>query len=367
MSNVAVNHHRVYVVVCQTPPAEGGRVLLKTYDSTNASISPLIVVNKSFSGVGQNSDVILDDSGIVTVVWEQFVESRIQIGLARFGLNGHEIGLPVLLKDDQSLADQLPRVAMGKDGRFIVVWHALQRGIRGQLFTTAGKKSGNLFQISQKNSKNPQYPSVRIDKRNRIGVVWQEGSDDDFHIVMRIYDEKFRSSRIIQVDDAKGRSYFSNPELLFLGNGNLVVAWKDYRSGEANIFQQIFNTAYKSVGNNMRVNDDSGAQWQRLPRLAGSEGNEYALVWEDYRNSSNNQIGDIYVQRFSGNGIRMGINFKVEIMDEPTAQRFPAVAMNHTGELVITWSDTRNNSSEIYMAQISPQGQQQGSEVRVFP
>jgi hypothetical protein len=333
----------------------------------NAPISPVVVVNRIFTGVGQNPDVIINDSGIVTVVWEQSIDSRIQIGLVRFDYAGNEIESPRLLKDDRSLADQLPRIALGMDGRFVVVWQAMQDGIQGQLFSNKGKKIGNAIHVSKKNSVNPHYPSVKIDNRNRIAVVWQEGSMDDFRIVLRVFDWQLRHSRILQVDNAKGLAYFSNPELLFIGNGNLTVAWKDYRTGEANIFQQIFNATLRPVGSNFRVNDDTGSQWQRLPRLAGTEGSNYAIVWEDYRNSENNQIGDIYLQLFNKSGKRIGKNCRVELMNEPTSQRFPASAMGYGGELVVTWSDVRANIPEIYMATFTSEGQQKGVEIQLFP
>jgi hypothetical protein len=366
MPNIAMNQHRICAIVCQTPPADGGRVLLRTFDSTNAPLSPVVVVNSSYKGIGQNADVIIDREGIVTVAWEQFMQSRIQIGIARFDFSGKMHGSPIFIKSDHSLADQLPRIALGKDGKFVVVWNALGKGIVGHRFSNNGKKYGTLFQISQKKLKNPQYPSVRIDKKNRIGVVWQEGSNDDFCIVMRVLDWRLRKSRIFHVDDAKGLAYFSNPEIGFLGNGGLVVTWKDYRSDEANIFQQIYDETLKPISKNIRVNDDTGRQWQRLPRMASTGGPGYVIVWEDYRNDSNNQVGDIYFQKYAEQGKRLGNNIRVEVPSEPTPQRFPAAAMEPHGELIIAWSDSRWNNSAIYLERFTSEGKPKSSEVQIF-
>jgi hypothetical protein len=364
--NIAMNQHRICAIVCQTPPADGGRVLLRTFDSTNTPLSPVVVVNSLYEGTGQNADVIIDREGIVTVVWEQFIQSRIQIGIARFEFPGKTIGSPILIKSDHSLADQLPRIALGKDGRFVVVWNALGKGILGHRFSNKGEKYGTQFQISQKRLKNSQYPSVRIDKKNRIGVVWQEGSNDDFCIVMRVLDWHLRKSRIFHVDDAKGLAYFSNPEIGFLENGSLVVTWKDYRSGEANIFQQIYDEKFKPISKNIRVNDDTGKQWQRLPRMASIEGSSYVIVWEDYRNDSNNQVGDIYFQKYTQQGKCKGKNIRIEVECEPTPQRYPAAAMGSLGDMVIAWSDSRSNNSAIYLTRFTPEGKPKSSEVQAF-
>jgi hypothetical protein len=366
MPNIAMNQHRICAVVCQTPPADGGRILLRTFDSTNIPLSPVVVVNNNYEGIGQNADVVIDREGMVTVVWEQFMKSRIQIGMARFDNMGTMVGSPVLIQSDHSLADQLPRIALANDGKFVIVWNALGRGILGHRFSKTGKHYGTQFQISQKKLKNPQYPSVRIDKKNRIGVVWQEGSNDDFCIVLRVLDWHLRKSRICHVDEAKGLAYFSNPEIGFLGNGSLVVTWKDYRTDEANIFQQRYDGTLKPIGNNNRVNDDTGKQWQRLPRMASTEGPGYVIVWEDYRNDYNNQIGDIYFQKYTEQGKRLGNNIKVEVPYEPTPQRFPAAAMAPEGDLIIAWSDSRWNNSAIYLERFTSAGKPKSSEVQVF-
>lgn len=367
MSSVAVNRHERSAIVCQTPPADGGRVLLKIFDSTKTLLSQVIVVNSQFTGVGQNADVVIDDAGIVTVAWEQSMDSRILVEVVRFDTGGNQIGKAIMLKDERSLADQVPRIAMGKDGRFTVVWCALGKGISGQRFSKAGNKLGTIFSVSQQTLSNAQFPSVKMDRQNRIGVVWQEGSTDDFRIVLRLFDWNLHPSRIVQVDQSHGQAYFSNPDLLFFKDGNLVITWKDYRTGEANIFQQKIQAALKPIGNNIRVNDDTGKQWQRLPRLACTQGEEYAVVWEDYRNDDNNQIADVYVQRYTRNGKPLGRNVKVEVTREPTAQRFPAAAMRRSGDLIITWSDTRWNSSAIYRAELTPEGREKGVESQIFP
>jgi hypothetical protein len=342
-------------------------VLLKTYDSTNTTLCSAVVVNQQFSAVGENADVIIDDSGIVTVVWEQTIEARIHVVLARFECTGKRIGELQLLADDRSLADQMPRIAKGKDGRFAVVWCALGAGISGQRFLNTGEKLGKVFHVSEKQSRNASFPAVKIDGNNRIGVVWQDVRDENFYIAMRVFDWQLRPSRIVQPDRAHGLAYFSNPDLLMFNDGSLVVTWKDYRTGEANIFQQMYHSTLTPIGNNILVNDDTGKQWQRLPRLAGADCPNYAVVWEDYRNDSNNQIGDIFVQRFTRRGKRIGANRKVEVASEPTSQKFPAAAMGRSGELVITWSDTRKNNSLIYLERVTPEGLQKDAEFQVFP
>jgi hypothetical protein len=272
-----------------------------------------------------------------------------------------------MLKDDNSLADQIPRIAVGRDGRFVVVWCALGAGIKGQRFSREGNMVGKLFSLSEKKTQNAQFPSVKIDNQNRIGVVWQQGSLDDFRILLRVLSWNLKPSRIVQVDNAHGTAYFSNPDILFLKNGRILVAWKDYRTGEANVFQQMFSPSVTPTGKNIQVNDDTGKQWQRLPRLLSAEGAQYALVWEDYRNDVNNQMADLYFQRYTQTGSRTGENRKVEVTQEPTSQRFPAGVMKLNGELILAWSDTRWNVSSVFVKQVPVHGQQMESETQVFP
>ncbi|RPI05087.1 MAG: hypothetical protein EHM64_07755 [Ignavibacteriae bacterium] len=367
MSSVAVNRNQQCAIVCQTPPADGGRVLLKIFNSSDSNIFRTVVVNNQFTGAGQNPEVIIDGRGIVTVAWEQSGDSRILVIVSRFDSTGRPLGDPITLMDQGSLANQTPRVALGNDGRFVVVWSGLGKGIIGQRFSKNGKKVGPMFQAVHKKTQNAQYPSVKMDKQNRIGIVWQDGSIDDFRIILRMFDWNLKPTRAVQVDQAMGLAYFSNPDLLFLRNGNTVVAWKDYRTGEANVYQQILNSALTPIGKNRRVNDDSGKQWQRLPKLASFDGSNYAMVWEDYRNDDNNQIADVYVQQFAMNGSNISSNRKIEVLREPTAQRFPAAAMKPDGDLIVTWSDSRWDTSTIYMVEVNSENREKKPESQVFP
>jgi len=140
---------------------------------------------------------------------------------------------------------------------------------------------------------------------------------------------------------------------------NYLVAWQDYRNSLANGVD-IFGVR---VGTNGGVLDLSGilisgaAGDQTIPAVAVSGAN-YLVVWQDLRNAANSGA-DIFGTRVSSAGVVLdpnGIPISTNINDDELA---PSVAGDGSGFLVV-WQDGRNLANEgidIYGARITAGGQ----------
>jgi hypothetical protein len=135
-----------------------------------------------------------------------------------------------------------------------------------------------------------------------------------------------------------------------------VIVWEDERSGwgEFDIYAQLFSLSGTRLGNNFKVNTDAGTSVQEYPSVSMDESGNFIVVWADWRNDNS----DIYAQRFSSGGSPIDTNFRVDDDISNGGQYAPDVVMNyHTGSFVITWMDERDEEHfEVRAQRFKPNG-----------
>ncbi len=95
------------------------------------------------------------------------------------------------------------------------------------------------------------------------------------------------------------------------------------------------------------VNDDTtGGCSQSCPVVAMDASGNFVISWHHYRNDFDNL--DIYAQRYGSFGDTLGRNFRVNDDEGTSWQADPSVAMDGNGGFVICWQDERNGDWDIY-------------------
>ena len=129
---------------------------------------------------------------------------------------------------------------------------------------------------------------------------------------------------------------------------NYLVVWEDYR----NSFTDIYGARVDSSGH---VLDPGGIEvctayyYQWNPAIA-FDGRNFLVVWEDERS---NPAGEIYGARISPSGVVLDPN---GIAISTNGQTYtPSVAFDGSNYLVI-WTDWRNSTWDIYGARVTPSG-----------
>ncbi len=365
---VALADNGVAAVACHTSPASGGNVILAILDSSNGNLCKPIVVNSEFPGYGSDADVGIDDSGRISIVWEQFESNFGILYRARYSQNGSVIDSAEIVTD-KIKGSLTPRISVHKNGESIICWVDYRDGIPNiyaQRYSPSRGKFGQNILIAKSISL-VQYPSVRIGIDSTLYFVWQDSDHGQFHVYMKSCQWNLSSwSKVLSIDRANGKSFSSNPELLVQSNGEIFVLWKDYRTGESNIYLQRIKN-HKLLASNKLVNDDTVNLWQRLPGIAGSSSGLFICVWEDYRNDQHNEVGDIYGQLFSHGGKRIGKNIKINDSPEPIIQEYPAVSMNSEGEFIVTWDDARNVQLQLFIKRFTKKGEAKMNEKSIMP
>jgi hypothetical protein len=127
------------------------------------------------------------------------------------------------------------------------------------------------------------------------------------------------------------------------------------------IYFQRYNSSDVPLGSNAKVNDDVGTTDQLGPAVAMDGLGNFGITWQDYRNGN----VDIYFQRYDPSGALQGSNVKVND-DAGTADQYtPAIAVDGSGNFVITWEDSRNGNADVYAQRYNSSGKVWGENYLV--
>jgi hypothetical protein len=233
-----------------------------------------------------------------------------------------------------------PAAAMDSNGDFVIAWTSDRQdgsayGVYAQRYNADGTARipgiCNLpvcnpvtgeFKVNTYTRFDQRYPSVAIDRDGDFIIAW-ESNQDPFN---------------------------------FVSNGNT------YESSTYGIFAQRYNSAGIAQGAEFEVNTNTTAN-QEYPSTAMDINGNFVIAWQSsYQDGSGYGI---FAQRYNSVGIQQGAEFKVNSFTSGN-QRSPALAMDNSGDFVITWNGTGTGDDYgIFAQRYNSSGVAQGGEFRV--
>jgi hypothetical protein len=145
------------------------------------------------------------------------------------------------------------------------------------------------------------------------------------------------------------------PRAVSDGSGGVIVAWYDYRSGDANIYAQHVSgggTVEWGV-DGMPVCTDPGEQI--FVQMASDMVGGAIIAWDDYRIPDSRP--DIYASRVDGSGTVYWEVDGVAISTAAGQQSEPILVPDDMGGAILAWRDRRNDSGDIYAQHVGSNGQ----------
>ena len=323
------------------------------------SLGEEIVVNDDTAG-GRHfyPDVRRDSAGNFVVVWGDSRNGHYDIYAQRYTSAGVPLGVNFKVNDDTGPTNQRsPKVAMNRSGAFVVAWEDERNGgsdIYAQRYTSAGILLETNFRVNDHEPALQDFPDAAMDDSGNFVIAWldyrNQGRAD-------IYMQRYSPAGIAQganskVNDNPAPAFHRFVAISMNGAGNFVVAWEDMRRGNYDIYAQRFISAGTPIGTNFRVNDDAGSTTQFVPAISVGHTGAFLIAWEDKRNGGSN----IYAQRYASTGVNIGTNFEVNDDSGYDYHGYPATAMDGASSFVISWSDYRNHLSDTYAQRFSSTG-----------
>ncbi len=295
------------------------------------------------------------DSVNFFVVWEDDRAMSGDIYGARVTPSGTVLD-PVGIAISQDADDQYTPVVAFGGGCFLVAWEDDRLGddIFGGRVTPASALLDSAGFIISQAAQDQYSPAVAFDGANFL-VVWEDGRSVSWYENYDIYGARVTPAGVVLdpagfvISHAAGEQFFP---AVGSNGADFLVVWEDYRNS---YYGDIYGARVTPAGT---VLDPSGiaislATREQYSPDVGADGENYLVVWEDYRNS---YYGDIYGARVTPEGTVLD-PAGIAIAQAAYNQSFPAVSSDGANSLVV-WQDNRTGSGwyDVYGTRVTPAG-----------
>jgi hypothetical protein len=329
-------------------------------------------------------------SGEFLVVWSQMRwlgprDREDDIRGQRFAADGTRIGLNFWISGRAADHNQdTPAVVFNPtEGEYLVVWKDSRNyhwGIRGhdiygQRLTADGARIGPNFQISRGHpTRSDVWPTVAYNSvRNEYLVVWH--TYGSWRIIgQRLAGDGTRIGAYFQInggasDDSRYAKLAYNSS-----DDEYLVVWQDERNQATrrwDIYGQRLTGDGTRIGANFRISGGAATAQEFHPTVTyNSTDNQYLVVWQDRRDDPTWVNGDdVYGQLLTADGIRIRGNFLISTGTDHTKNVQPAVVHNPTSnQYLVVWSDERNRDHrgfDLFARRLTADGSRIGANFRI--
>ncbi len=340
-------------------------VYAQFFNSTGQPVDTNFRVNSDQTNAEQHvGDAAANSYSDFIIVWTDIRNGNDDIYAQRFDSAGNRLGGEIKINDDTGTAKQYsPAVTAASDGGYWVAWVDEREGnpnVYCQRLARDGGKIGENFRVNDDfASSHQRVSSVGMERQGTILIAWEDERGTSCDIYCTLLDSLGREiiPNLMVNDDTWGTAGQYYPSAAG-GNNKFLVVWTDGRDGW-NIYGQFFDSRGSKLGNNFRVNSDAGNAHQWYPYCAMDSYNRAVVVWMDSRDG----VTRIYARLYDQNGMPVGEEFPVA--DTLVAGYYASVAMNSTGNWVVSWMDYRRGESDIFCQLFRPDGTRIGSNIRV--
>jgi len=265
-----------------------------------------------------------------------------------------------------------PQVAAAPDGAFVVVWDQSTgdypvRGIYAQRLSPAGDLAGGELRVNDDEEFLRAAPFVAVGTGGDFAVVWSSFNGLRTDGFGRIFDSsgQARGPQLTINESVPGDK---SPGGIASGpSGDFITTWTNRpQTGsqpDSEVFGQRLSGSGDRLGTGFEVNTHTAENQARGAVAVDGKG-DFLVVW-----NSDAQDGSgfgIFGQRFAASGDRIGPEFQVNSHTE-NQQALPAVAGDRQGNFVVVWQSYRQDGSDygIYAQRYAPSGERVGGEFRV--
>ena len=158
-------------------------------------------------------------------------------------------------------------------------------------------------------------------------------------------------------------NYQSSSGVAMDADGDFVVSWTDYTSGDGDIYARRFHANGSHNGSAFRVNTYTDGH-QLMSSVALDDDGNFVVCWVDF--SQDGSGYGVYARRYGPSGPLDASEFLVNTYTT-NDQTSPDVALNNAGEFIITWTDLTQDGSNngIYARRYNSVGPLDASEFLV--
>lgn len=234
------------------------------------------------------------------------------IAVQRYNRRGEAQGT-VFVPHTTAGVQQQPAVAMGDDGRFVVVWEDNQ--LRGSvnydvyfaLYNAAGTKVAGPTKVNTTDVNARENARVAMNRSTgEFVVAWSAAGASTSDVYARRFNATGAAVDPLEVKvNTSINSQDYAPSVAFSGNGTYIVAWEGNPNGDLlwEAYFQRYNfagTAVSPIGGNT-VASAAGRDVTEVEVACDDAGN-YVLAWVDGLPNTSTHPKDLIFRRYDGGG-----------------------------------------------------------------
>ena len=363
----AIDHENRTVVAFESYDEDGDAmgIYAQMLDEFGDPIGSRFLVNTGFTSGNQGAPAAARaPDGRFVIAWQSQDEDGDGYGIyaQRYSSDGVAVGTAFRVNTTTTGNQMTPAVAMGEDGRFVVVWKGddgLEEGVAdgttdifAQRFNADGTPVGSQFQVNQFEGTDQNMPSVSMNSVGQFAVAWvsshpsldaedgEEAIDTEKSIFVQWYDANGVANGPEVVAHVYVKDAQESPQIGLDGEGHFVVAWQSInQDGSAwGVYGRQFNNQkIPLTAEEFRINQETEGL-QRLVGLGVDADGNFVVAYESTLPGTADGIStDIYRREFFADGSSNGVENVVNTWSGGP-QTLPVVARASTGNYGIFWS-----------------------------
>jgi len=340
----------VFVINIFFPPVDALGTDLASFDGP-------IIVNDSTTGNQANPYLTTTARGDIVVVWQDARSGYEDLYSARSVDGGLSFEANDRVDDSTRLSSKQldPSAAASHRGIVYVVWQDNRRyQYDFDIYFSISRNNAASFDPNKKADDSntsiswQERPAIAVSEYGTIVVAWTDDRSGALRIRKTTSITRGSSfSPTSELDMSRG---LANPQTgvsLTANDDTFFAAFLENVGGAPHAYVCISDDDGETFGSSARL-DASGTPGsiQRNIALAPMPKGGAVAVWEDNRNGD----WDIYGRFISQSGAPLGTDVLISDGSRRTWQCHPAVVADPTGNVIVSWDDDRQGSTDIRLS-----------------
>lgn len=247
-----------FAVVYEYDNSQGYEIGVSTVDANTGSvIGQANVISDTKTGVRVFPSAASNGTHTVSVWTDARLDNYGDIYMQRF-VNGFPIGSNTKVNDNATTNtyNQWAKVAMGNDGKFVVIWLDTRSSVGGDVFAqhydANGVKIGANVKLTNSNSSiYPLMPSIAMYNNNNYVISWTDSlPNQKFSCKTRFFSFGGTSlSNIIPISSASNTSQSFHADVKVSSDGLTYYTWDDRRnSAKGSVYAKVLSGFGSNTG-----------------------------------------------------------------------------------------------------------------------
>lgn len=329
-------------------------IYARFFDKNGLPLGNQFKINQIAEGYQYDPQVVIDGQGNFIVVWRTLVGSS-DIAVRKFSRDGLPLTDEIAVNTFKEKSQFAPVIATNSQGGFVIVWESNGQDTRNwdvymKQYDADGLPKNDELKVNTYPRNyypvfwtGPQGPDVEMDEAGNFIVVWS--GSGPVGGLQGIYATRYdNNGAIIEADipvnssPNSGQGYAS---VAMNNQGQFVIAWSGDGVGDTDgIYARNFDNTGFALEDEYLVNTNTNdKRW--YPSVDINNEGKYVVAWQSWQQ---NESWDIYSQRYSSNGERVGNEFRVNGYAF-SWQTFPSVAIDKFGDFIIVYDSSGQDGS----------------------